>query len=181
MSVVSSHSFMPSSAVEGIESILRTSRLKSLNTIVRSKFFCPRPTLSKFTISISLRVKATELRLPPKIVNPIHKALKVHVDFVLPIPLPLLLFNLIRVIGRSLSATQSLNYIHNLAIELDILGFLVPHHYVVVQMKVKESDHLILGWLKKCMLNIRKHYIHPLILPSGRITKPIHMSFKCTR
>ncbi|PON69606.1 hypothetical protein PanWU01x14_087290 [Parasponia andersonii] len=114
---------------------------------------------------IKLKVKGFELGLAPQIIDSVHKVLEVHIGFVLSIPLPLLFLDLIWIIGRSLSTSQCLDHVHHLYIELHIFGLFIPHHNVIMQMKMQKSDHFLFCWLEKGMFNVAKHNIHSFIRP----------------
>ncbi|GER25682.1 AP2/B3-like transcriptional factor family protein [Striga asiatica] len=130
---------------------------------------------------VELEVKAFELALSPQIVHSIHEMLKIGVDFVLPVALPLLLLDLVGVVSRPFASADVLDHFHHLDVKLDILGLLVADHDVVVEVKMDERDHLLLGRLEKRVLNVAVHYVDPLVRPRSREPEPIGMGLERAR
>uniref|UniRef100_A0A7C9E913 Uncharacterized protein n=1 Tax=Opuntia streptacantha TaxID=393608 RepID=A0A7C9E913_OPUST len=130
---------------------------------------------------IKLQVKLLKLWHCPNFIHPVDKVLEIHIDFVLSLPFTLLLFNLIRIIGRFSPPSEGLDHIHHFNVELHILGLLVTHHNVIMKVKVKKGNHLIFRRLEECMFDIAKHNINTLIWSRRRIPEPIHMSLQSTR
>ena len=68
--------------------------------------------------------------------------------------LPLLLFNLIRVIHAAAPGIKSLHTVHDLRKALHILGLLLVDHDWVDEVEVHQADHLILCRLIECVLDV---------------------------
>ena len=60
------------------------------------------------------------------------------------------------------TVVQCLHHLHDLRIELDLICLFLPNHDGVLQMKVQDSDHLILCRLEECVLDIVEHHINRL-------------------